>query len=227
MNSVSNSFRSGGYISQRLYQAVLIGFLLITILMGCARIPKESVLLSEELTGMIRSARSAHLELLNMYMAERRARADNFMAQKWTPDFMNRYISESTALSDLDTAKTISVKRQIMLDFSQAASDEILNRRATITEALNEIECTLRDAFETHYADMIMVNQALTDNLRSAAKATATREELFQKLKNKPEEIVNLDELNPLLERIISFTAKTESISALVDSAKTLIKGEK
>ena len=196
-------------------------------LMSCARIPKESVLLSEELTGMINSARTAHLEMLNVYMAERRAKADSFMVQKWIPDFINEYTSESEVFSDLDTAKTNSVKGQIMLNFSQAASDEIFDRRTAIMDALDQVERILKHSIEAHYDDMLMVNQALTAHLRSTAKVTATREELFQKLKIKPEEIINLDKLNPLLEKIIHFTAKVEDISTLVDSAKTLIKGEK
>jgi hypothetical protein len=227
MNSKSSCFGSRCHILRGACAAILVVSLLIVSLLGCARVPRESVLLSEELTGMIKSARTAHLEMLSAYMAQRRAQADSFMTQKWIPDFMDEYVRESSVLQDLDTAKMNSTKGQIMLSFSEAASDEILKRRIAIADALNEVEQTLRDAIESHYAEMLMVNQALTAHLLSTAKVTETREELLTKLHMKPEEIIPLDKLNPVLERIIRFEATVDKVSGLVDSAKTVIKGEK
>lgn len=201
--------------------------LLLLVLSGCATIPKESVILSEELTNMIHSARVSHLAMVDEYIAERRRRIDIFMEQKWIPDFMTFFVSSSTLLKDMEKASNASEKEQVMLDFTKAASKEISKRRTTLMDALDEIERALKNAIEDHYADMLMVNQALTAHLHSAAKVTATREELLKQLKIKPKEILSLDKIDKVIEKIISYKGQAEEISGMVDEVKTLIKGGK
>jgi hypothetical protein len=226
LNLFLNHFRKYN-IFQYVCSGIVILSLVIISLTGCARIPKESVLLSEELTGMIRSARTSHLGMLDVYMTERRAKADSFMVKKWIPTFLDEAVNSWGVLGDLDKAETNSEKGQIMLDFADEALGQIYIKQVEITQALDEIERSLKDAIEAHYADMLTVNQALTAHLQSAAEVTAIREELLQKFNVDPEKMIPFDKLNPILEKIITFEEKAGKISALVDSAKTVIKGGK
>ena len=61
----------------------LVFALLLVVLSGCAHIPKESAQLSQELTGMINAAQTAHLNLVEGYIQERRTRVDDFLKAKW------------------------------------------------------------------------------------------------------------------------------------------------
>ncbi len=65
-------------IEQMFLRGICVVFL-ISLLSGCATVPKESVELSAELTKMIRSAESSHLALVEDYISEKKHRADEFL----------------------------------------------------------------------------------------------------------------------------------------------------
>jgi hypothetical protein len=186
----------------------------------------QSVHLSEELTNMIHSAQEAHLKLVEQYINERREKADLFLKEKWIPDFIGNFVSAATVLQDIDQAGTKAEKGIIMINFSEAASKEIFKRRTAINDALNNIERTLKKKITAHYEEMLMVNQALTAHLRSAAKVTAIREELLKQLRIEPEELIPVDKINESLEKIIRFEGKVEDLPSITNEIVNQINGE-
>lgn len=211
----------------RYYQVTylfLFLFLLGSLLVGCAHIPKESVQLSQELTNMINSAQAAHIAMLDEYMAERRHKVDLFMEEKWIPKFMSKFVYDPEVLNDIKAANTAEEKGKIVLEVAEAASKQIFNRRAALMDALDEVEHTLKDAIQAHYADMLMINQALTAHLRAAAEVTATREELLKQLKIEPMEILPIDKINSSIEKILSFEGNLKELPDIVKEVRTTIR---
>lgn len=80
---------------------VFISFFLV----GCATIPKQSAMLSQELSGMIRNCRTSHIALLDEYLLERRNRIDDFMKNQWIPKFMENFTKESGVMNELEKNK--------------------------------------------------------------------------------------------------------------------------
>lgn len=198
--------------------------ILLLFAVGCATIPKASVQLSEELTQMIYDARAAHLAMVDQFMVERRQRADDFLRDIWRPDYMNTLIEKSEVLKHLEKASTNSEKQKILLDFLEASLKVISERRASLMDALNDIEITLKQKIEDHYANMIIINQALTAHLRSAAEVTETREELLKQLKINPIELLPLGKITSSIDKLISLKGRVEEVSGIVTETKNLIK---
>ena len=84
----------------------------------------------------------------------------------------------------------------------------------------------MREEISAHYADMLMVNQALTSHLRSAAKVTSTREESLKHLKLDSERLIPLGDINSVVSKITNYEGKLEDLSKIVGQVKNLLKGE-
>ncbi len=196
------------------------------LLPSCASVPGESVTLSEDLTGMIRSAESSHLTLVDEFAAERKTRAEEFLESTWIPTFMETAVRDSRLLALLSAQPDATKKTTLLTEFSESAAKEIARRRASVMDAIDEVRNALRESVTTHYEDMITVNQALTAHLRSAANVTETREQLLASLNVKPESIIPIDKVNDILSKILSATSDTASIRSYIDKAKAIIKGK-
>lgn len=116
-------------------------------------------------------------------------------------------------------------KAALLTEFSQDAVAQIWKRRASLTDAIDAIGKSLHDAVIAHYADMLMVNQALTAHLRSAADVAETREKLLADLKVDPKALLPLDKVNAVVEKILSYQGKAEEVVKYVEEVKTILKG--
>jgi hypothetical protein len=192
---------------------------------GCASVPKESVALSDELTGMIRSAEAAHLALLDQYLAQRRDRATEFMEKVWIPTFMSNAVKDTKILDSLDARHGQEEQEALLREFTEDASVQIQKRRASLFDAVDEVGRTLRESITTHYSQMLAVSQALTAHLESAANVTEARDQMLAGFKVDLKKLVPLDEVNGVLEKVMTYDSKAEDIKKAVDEAMALIQG--
>jgi hypothetical protein len=195
------------------------------LLFDCASVPKESVALSDELTGMIRSAEAAHLALLDQYLAQRRERATEFMEKVWIPAFMSNAVKDTRILDSLDARQNQEEKEALLREFTEDASVQIQKRRATLFDAVDEVGRTLREAITGHYSQMLAVSQALTAHLESAANVTEARDQMLASLKVDLKKLVPLNEVNGVLDKVMTYGSKAEDVKKAVDEAKALIQG--
>lgn len=202
----------------------------VVFLAACPKVPQETVLLSEELGGMIGSARSAHLLLVDEYFKELRAQVDDFVNNEWTPAFMANFVDVSGVLELVAQAPTPDSAGTVMLNFAKAAMVEIAEVRDAKMKALDDVERILRREVSAHYEDMRVVNQALTAHLESAADVTEIREDLAKRLGIETEDLIPLDEVNSVLEKFINAGGTVEEIvessESLPNSIKKLLSGE-
>lgn len=203
---------------------IIAGLAIILILSGCASVPRESAELSADLGTMIRDARESHFALIDEYMRQRRARMDNFMEQKWIPTYMKNFMRESKFAEQYDAEKNPAEKAAIAEEFQQQASKDIAQQRAAMADALADVEGLLRKRIADHYDNMLVVNEALTAHLLSAAKVTTARDEIMKKLKLPANELVPLQKLDSTLRKIEQFEGKADAIYQLVNEAKSVLK---
>lgn len=211
-------------IKQMFFRSAFV-VLLISLLSGCATVPKETVELSTELTKMIRSAESSHLALVEDYIVEKKHRADDFLERVWIPTFMSKGMKDTKILDSIAAEKDPVRKGALLQEFNEDAAVEIAKRRALIISAIDNVGASLREAVRDHYGEMLAVNQALTANIKSASDVTKTRDELFSALKVDPKALVPLDKINGVLEKILTHKDDADTLDKYIEEAKKILKG--
>jgi hypothetical protein len=205
---------------------LLLSSVLIVLIAGCATVPKESVDLSIELTKMIRSAERAHLATLDLFVAERKQRADDFLKNTWTPRFMDNAMKDSGVLDTIKAQRTDAQKATVMKEFSEDAASTIAEQRAAVMDAIDNIGRMLEDAIKAHYDDMLAANQALTAHIRSVADVNATQTQILDVLKIDPKTLLPLDKINGVLEKVLTFQGEAEELASYVEEARNILKGK-
>lgn len=193
---------------------------------GCATVPRESVDLSVELTGMIVSARDAHLALLDQYMAERKVRVNEFLQNTWTPQFMENAFRDTAILDSLNAVSSEEEKMMLLNEFLQDAEVQIVRRRSSLLNALVDIGGLLEEEVQQHFDDMLTVNQALTAHLESAADVTESRNHLAETLKIDTKSLLPMAKIDSLIDEVSRFQGKAEDVAGYVDRVRSLLKGK-
>lgn len=191
---------------------------------SCASIPRQSVDLSMEMNRMVLSSRKAHLELLDSYTALRLEQAEQFLEEHWIPSFTARFVEESNVLNYIEKAETAEEKGAEMIQFAQAALPVISEKQNELFKVINEIDNIVRGRIDSHYQEIINVNQALTAHLSSAAKVVEIRQQ-FQKQANiNIENLIPLDEMNETIEKLLKISIQGEKIPDLITEFKNKLK---
>jgi len=156
---------------------------------GCASIPREATSLSIEIGSMINSSKKTHLALLDEYINIRRERIDDYMHNVWIPwfiqDFVKQVDLEKEICENIESLESAMVLR----DFTEAASLRVTEKRLELTEAVDEIDRTLRKKIKKHYSSLSRANRTLTSNLKSFQKNQDFRDEILKQLKMEPEKL--------------------------------------
>lgn len=205
---------------------VILSFSCILFFVGCVSVPKQAVILSEELGNMIRSSESAHLALVDEYIDQRRKEVDKFLDEKWFPDFMKEYTVNSKVEEELKKAESQEARADILREFADDAAKQLYQRRKVMMDSLDKIKELLYSRLQKHYDQMRITNETLTAHLRVASKVTNTRDELIKQLKIPVENIIPLDKLNLSIGKITRYQGKIEEINNAVDVFKVIIKGD-
>ncbi|MBI4548534.1 MAG: hypothetical protein HY707_11165 [Ignavibacteriae bacterium] len=224
-------------LARKFLQARCVALIFTALLLfaGCVRVPKESTILSQELTGMIRSAQAAHLALLDEYLGQRRERTKEFIERVWIPRFMTNAFKEVNILDSLAKRHDANLlaekdvqqareKEALIREFTEDAANVIEKRRAAMLSAVDEIGRMLQDSIVEHYELMLAVNQALTAHLQSAAEVTEVRDKLLSSLNINLQKLVPIDKINGVLEKILTYEGGVEDIKNIVNEAKEIIK---
>jgi superfamily I DNA/RNA helicase len=209
-------------IMRKLLILILLSATLFII--SCATIPKQSAMLSEELSGMITNARSSHLALLAEYLTGCRDRIDEFMKDTWVPKFMDNFMKQSNIIEMLNSAKNDEERQKIIRDFQEAASARIEERRNSLVDALNHVGDQLRNKIEGHYNQMQIVNDTLTAHLRSAEKVNETRDELLKTINVPIKEMIPFDKINQELDGVTTFEGKAEAFKNKINEFENILK---
>ena len=202
---------------------VFIGIL--SLMAGCISVPKETVTLSEELGEMIKSSESTHLALIDEYTAERKNRIDQFLKEKWLPDFMKEFTADSKLEEKLADKKNPEERSLFMSQFAEAAVAELTKRQKAMYGAVDIVGDSLRSRVREHYNNMRLTNESLTIYLRSASKVSKTRDELLKKINLPTKDVIPFDEINKSMEKVVNYKGKIEDIQKLADETKAILLG--
>ena len=175
--------------------------ILMLPLAGCVTLPKETVMLSGEMGGMIQSAKDAHINLLNEYERSRRERIDEYMQSTWIPRFI-KSMAENGDLWGKTCHRKDTLDAAVELQgFVQAAAKKIEVKRKELTDELDDSMGYLRAALYRQYDILRLSNTTVTDNLRSIRR----NDEVF-------EETLKLVKLPPVPEQLRAVSDKLDGL---------------
>jgi len=173
---------------------------------------------------MIRSAKVAHLSLLNQYIIQRRERINEFMERVWTPKFMENALKDTKIIELINMAKDNKEKGELFKEFEEDANVQISKRRSALIDAVDDIRNTLQEAITNHYDQMLAVNQALTSHLQSAAEIGEIRDKLISALNVEPNKLLPMDKIDNVMNSVLTYQSKTEDILNTANQIRTIIK---
>lgn len=199
------------------------GFLLVLFFGGCVSVPKQAVILSSQLNQMIRESERSHLALVDAYIAERKARADDFLNNQWFPSFMEDFTTRAGIEKKLATTSDVSKKSKLLEQFSEAAAAELQKRRSAIFDGIDALGSALRRRLQEHYENMLIANETLTAHLEAAAKVAETRDQLLKELGAPSENILPMNDINKAMDKLTEFQGKIQDTQKIVDETKMLI----
>lgn len=198
---------------------------LLLFIAGCVSVPRETVALSEELGEMIKTSEATHLALVDEYALERKTRVDQFLRERWLPDFMTEFAVGAKLEEKLAEKQTAEERTLLISQFSEAAVSELAKRQKAMYGAVDAVGDTLRGRVREHYNNMRLTNESLTIYLRTASKVSKTRDDLLKRMNIPAKDVVPLNEINKSMEQIVSYKGKIEDMQKLVDETKAILAG--
>lgn len=147
--------------------------LLFSILLcaaGCVSIPKETVVQSVQIGGMIENTQTSYMVMLDKYEIECRGNIDSSMTYEWIPDMLKDMVEDGDLWGKTcDKGSTMEVIAELQ-DFILVAARLIYAERKRQTDELDKEVMKLREEIRVEYATLKTSNQVVTRNLRSTLK---------------------------------------------------------
>jgi len=167
--------------------------LLLVGITGCATIPKESVKLSENLSGMIESAKASHVNLVNRYFTEKKNEVKRFVMEEYKPVFIKNVKDKLKAQN-----------KEFTFELYDKAMERILKKRDQWVGEIEEMRIEVLNELDEHYYLMTQTNQAITDLLRSASKVEEAKKKLIERSGIEAEKIIDFGKLEENIQGIMN-----------------------
>lgn len=183
----------------------LLALAVILAASGCVTVPKESAILSAELGASIGEAERSHLALVTDYADQRRGRAEDFLRYRWTPGFIAPFLERIDFKNEVCRIEGQLDRAIVVQDLVEDISAQVEARRRTLMTAIDEIERDLRRAVGDHYAQARRMNDAVTSNLRSAAKGHALEKDIRAAIMRPINKVVPISAANKKLDKMLEW----------------------
>jgi hypothetical protein len=203
-----------------------VGFALAT-LVACATIPRAAPELSGQLTARIQETRIAHVELVRLYMDEKRAVVDRFIMTEWLPLYSETFFAIPEVLKEWERiARTNDTAERVrfIAGVGQRLQTQINQKRLELMAPLDETERAIARRLEDHYNEMLSVNTVLTGLLEAGAKSTETQQNIRRRLGAEEKLPTYVDEANRIVNILVQSADSYEKNRAKIDSLIDVIK---
>lgn len=145
---------------------------------GCASIPPEAPMLSQELGNRIGAIEAAHINLLVKFFEEKRNEIDRFVDEEWVPVFADEIFSTQMIQDTWDQIVREDNKRdrlEFLVRLGPKLQAKINEKRAEFVKPIDDLERKLRMKIAGEYDQARSINNTLTSFLVSASKVTENR----------------------------------------------------
>jgi hypothetical protein len=157
-------------------------------LAGCARIPRQSVELSQSIGSGMAAEHRACVEMVDLYFDQKRERIDQWIEQKYVPTFVANVRTELKAAGKnpdaFDEELTIKLMRRV------------IQRRNEMQSGLQKTRQALLDKVNANHALLVNANQQLTALLESAADVQDAQSTLATALTHSSRDSIDFNRLD-------------------------------
>ena len=194
----------------------LLLVLFTVVFAGCATIPKQSYLLSEELGIKLNSLEDSHMELLHRFFSQKRAQVDDYITERWIPSFAQNLFGDPALagqLKDLTESGSPGDMLNAFVFMGTALQTDINNKRTEMILPLDELENLLEQKISNEYNVTRSINNTLTSFLYSASKVDENRVrfmEMFGISQDKINEVI--DKTDHIVDELVKAGGKAAEL---------------
>lgn len=156
--------------------------LLATLLAGCAQVPQEAVVLSEDVAGILEELRQKNSALIQQLYVDRKARVNAFVDEVYAPAVVRDAITRTRALERIagrveegEVAEALSMMETIV----RLSRRRIEQTRRELLSPLEAQEAEIRTAFDAGFGVAIRGTETTTGLLRSVRAVHDGQERLL------------------------------------------------
>lgn len=168
--------------SQASRHGLLRLLLLATLLSGCAAVPQEAVVLSEDVGGILEELRQKNSALIDQLYVDRKARVNAFVDNVYAPAVVRDAITRTRALERIaasvdegEVAEALSMMEAIV----RLSRQRIEQTRRELLSPLEAQEAGIRAAFDASFGVAIRGTETTTGLLRSVRAVHDSQERLL------------------------------------------------
>jgi hypothetical protein len=167
------------------------GAAVLVLVTGCARIPRESVTLSQSVGTGIAEQHRAYVQMVNLYFDQKREQIDQWIEQKYLPTFVANVRSELKAAGRDPDAFNEELTTKLIR--------RVIQRRSEMQSGLEKTRQVLLDQVEANHALLADANRQLTALLESAANVHEADAALAAALTSSTHGKINFDGIDQKL----------------------------
>ena len=163
--------------------AVAAAALLGSTVPGCVNVPPEAPELADALGARLVDIETAHVDLVEDFFAERRARIDRHLDAVWVPAFAREFFeapANAALWEDVAASDDPSDRVVFLTVVGPALQSRINAKRDELVGPLEAIEREVRSRLRGEYAATRRLSDVLETYLAAASDTTATRDRALE-----------------------------------------------
>ena len=221
---------------------VLLMTLCLSIVVGCAQVPKEVVELSYQMGQDMSALHASYDKLIQARFEDFRNRRKDYLENTWKPDYLKRWVKNGR-LIDVANGKVVwSFKKkgfvaptpgkadaQLLLtieEWAKVAINEIQLKEKKLLSPLDEQEKALRGEVKDAFDRVIKANAHVTAHLNSLRKVKEIEDEALEALKLKDLRDKITGKLAEISRKAEDGLEKIKKTDGILDKALSIKRGE-
>jgi hypothetical protein len=191
---------------------VFFSVLSLFLIAGCATIPKEAPVLSQEIGERVAAMEQAHLRLVHEYFDLKQKKVNRIFEEQWIPAYAESFFSQpqvaaywNKLVSEGDKTERI----QFLTRLGPRMLVEIRNSRIEFMQPLIELERIIESELHNYYLQILSANNTLTSFLMSSAKVAENRQRYLDMMGVQQDEIEEyIDEIDKRTQQVMEAISK-------------------
>lgn len=201
-------------------------------LQGCSTIPKEASELSVQLGNRVSAIEDANLNLLHKYFDEKRSRVDEFIIEKWVPDFAKEFFSDPKmegVWNEIVSSGNKKDRLEFIVRLGPKLQAKINSKRFELIKPLDDAERLIERTLREEYQQAKAINNTLTSFLVSAVKVDENRQRYLDMVgvtDHKIADIINTVDsgISTLVDRARVIPDKEEQARKYLEQIKSVVE---
>lgn len=200
--------------NQKMKKLLLVFFAVIALLTGCAKIPVESVQLSDAIMMEGTRMHNTNIGLLNDLFNEKKQQVSDFIEKDYLPEMVKNFTG-MVAPEDINAAN--------LSDILLALVPQITQRRDAMIQALEEQRLKLESKMNSEYQVYYDASVTLRSLLQSAVEVDRERAALNDRIRQLSGEKIDLNKIEHTVDEFITKAGSPDSIQGAILELDTRI----